>query len=138
MNPLFGLALVLIGFLLGWDWLVKRWRTARRPEISSEEFLNAYSVRREVTTDAEILEIRRRIARELGVPVCKISPADNLIELSDRFSLVGNGDLALADLLDDLHAVTREATTTTLVYPETVRDYIATFLDHSVTSDRGV
>jgi hypothetical protein len=126
------LAFLLVGLLLGWDWVVKRRRTVRRAEMDDEEFLRAYGTSGESVDGAEILEVRGRIAREFGLPVCKLTPNDPLAELCDRFSLVGNGDLALTDLLDDLIAAGRGAVTgEPPPYPETVRDYIEAFLERS-------
>lgn len=132
MNPVMWMAFVLIAFLLTWDWLVKRRRVTRRAELSDEDFLNAYGLQRDAAKDTEILEVRRQIARELGLPSAKLTPDDKLAELRDHFSLVGNGDLALADLFEDLEAAAgKPVTARSRHMPETVREYIAAFLDRS-------
>jgi hypothetical protein len=134
VNPVILLALALIGFLLGWDWLVKRRRTAQRPDVDNQDFLSAYRGSKETAADSQILDVRRQIARELALPVSKIRPDDDLTDLRDRYCVVVSGHLALGDLFDDLAAARREAGTPTQgFYPETVREYIAATLDLSST-----
>jgi len=95
--------------------------------MSDEEFLRAYGPGTSATS-AQILECRRNIARELGLPASKIMPDDRLRELADRLSFVGSGELALSDLFDDLEAASRGTAARSGVHPETVRAYIESFL----------
>lgn len=102
MNPVLWLAIGTILALLAWDWVVKKRRIAARSDFGDEEFLKSYRGRGEPAPDAQILEARRRVARELGLPESKIRPGDRLDELRDHYCLVVSGHLALSDLDDDV------------------------------------
>jgi hypothetical protein len=101
-----------------------KWRRLRgRPSVSDELFLAR--LRRcdapwqpSVDLDEEVLRLRRLIAKELGLPVLKIVPEDDLLELRDRYCNATSGTLALGDLLDDLASDGSEA------HPETVEELI--------------
>ena len=136
MNLLFWLAIPLIATLLAWDWLVKRRRVAGRAEVSDCQFLRAYRGSQETAADDVILETRRRIARELGLPVSKIQPQDELTALRDRYCLVVSGHLALGDLFDDLRAAGRGGTKGRGLNPKTVHESIAAFIAVGEASDR--
>ncbi len=119
--------------LLSWDWLVKRRRNARRPEMSDHDFLIAHRGPQDTAEDAQILRLRRQIAKELGLPVSKLRPEDDLIELRDRYSGVVSGHLALGDLFDDLDGAAgrKAAKTLPCITPDTVSEYIPAFIDRS-------
>lgn len=126
MNPFAWLGIVVILVFLAWDWAVKKRRVRARPAVGDEEFLESFRSSGEPAPDTQILEARRWVARELGLPESKIRPEDRLSELRDRYCLVVSGHLALSDLLDDLDLggqVAQEAD-----HLETVGDLIAAFL----------
>lgn len=132
MNPVAWFGLVLVLLLLGWDWLVKKRRLARRARLTDQDFLSAFRGPVASDADREILEVRRRIAQELALPTSSLRPEDTLTELRDHYCLVVSGHLALGDLLDDLAAARRGAAAAAPpAYPETVRDYIAAFVESS-------
>lgn len=132
MNPLGWLALVLVGGLLSWDWLRKRRLIAARPEAGDDSFLRAFRGEAATGADREVLEVRRRIAKELSLPASKLSPEDRLVELRDRYCSVVIGHLALGDLMDDLEAEARKAgLAPPSGLPETVGEYIAAALGYS-------
>ena len=122
--------MLLVGLLLGWDWVIKSRRAAQRPEMNDHEFLSAYRGPQASDADAEILGVRRRIAKELHLPESKIRPSDGLTDLRDRYCLVIDGHLALGDLFDDLQDL-GATSSTPAVFPETVHDYVAAFLERS-------
>lgn len=126
MNPVTWLVIVLILALLAWDWAVKKRRVRARPAVGDEEFLESYRSSGEPAPDAQILEARRRVARELGLPESKIRPEDRLSELRDRYCLVVSGHLALSDLHDDLELGSQAAQEADPL--ETVGDLITAFL----------
>jgi hypothetical protein len=127
VNPLIWLALLSIGVYLAWDWLVKKRRIAQRPEINDQDFLRLYRGPKKTVDDSKVLELRLRIARELGIPASKLTPQDELVYLRDCYSLIVSGHLALSDLLDDLETDRRESSLTPAC-PETIREYIAAAL----------
>lgn len=121
------IVIVVCFVALGSDWLIKKGRVVRRPEMTDSEFLIAYRGPAESINDETIIELRRKIARELGLPGLKIVPDDQLIDLRDRYCLAVIGHLALDDLFEDL----QERATTSFAsdnFPRTVRDYIDAFL----------
>lgn len=128
MNPVLWLGLLIVGVLLTWDWLIKRRRVSSRPEVGDREFLSAYRGPQESPNDPQILEARRRIAKELSLPTGKIRPEDQLTTLRDRYCLVVSGHLALGDLLDDLEKVGKGTDSRPASSPETVGEYISAFL----------
>ncbi len=124
MSHLAILSLLLIAFLLLYDWVIKKRRIAVRDGISDNEFLESYRGKGPTEDDARILEIRQRVARELSLPASKISPEDRLIELRDRYCLVVSGHLALGDLYDDLQLEALKPDNCQALSPETVGEYI--------------
>jgi len=124
-------ALFVILVLLTWDWVVKKRRVSARPDLSDQEFLGACRSCREMFSDTQILEVRQRLARELGLPAPKLRPGDLLTELRDRYCLVVSGHLALTDLYDDLEAEGAVEGSESLKAPATIGGYIASFLARS-------
>ena len=136
MNPVIWLGLALILPLLAWDWSVKKRRIARRPRLTDQEFLEAYVGTGVAKAEGRILEVRSQIARELSLPVSLLRPEDSLTDLRDSYCLAVSGYLALGDLLDDLESAgPGVAATESGAEPETVRDYIATYLESSGWED---
>lgn len=132
MNPLLLIALCVVLVLIFWDWMVKRSRTSRKPETSDEDFLVACRGPNETGLDAIIIDKRRVIAKELGLPTEKLSPDDNLLMLRDRYCTVVSGHLALGDLLEDLeHNSPESAALKPQAEPDTVREYIDAALERS-------
>ena len=102
--------------------------------MNDQEFLSAFRGPQETGADAQILDVRRRIARELDLPVTRLKPEDEITDLRDRYCLVVSGHLAIGDLLDDLDDMNKAVdgtATTPRASPETVREYIASVLAYS-------
>jgi len=132
MAALMGLMGLLIVSLLTCDWLIKRGRIRRRADVSDQSFLDAFNGDREGITEKEILELRRKVAKELGLTASKLSPDDDLIQLRDKYCLAVSGYLALGDLFADLEAEARGVGVARLrSYPATVGEYIEAFLGYA-------
>lgn len=122
------LPIILIVGLLLWDRGVKRSRISQREDMSDEDFLRMFEDTLFEQTD--ILELRSILAHELTLPVLKIYPEDELLELRDRYCEASIGDVALGDALDDLvlmlkkAGLTGSAVETRVAAVSTIKDYI--------------
>lgn len=134
MNPLFLLALGSIAVLLGLDWSIKKNRQAERLELDDDSFLLEFRGAQSTPSDLRILNLRRDLAEELGLPKSILRPEDRLNEIRDRYCLVVSGDLALSDLYEDLESKDPDGNASASRKPnppETVGDYISLFLQIS-------
>lgn len=122
-------------FVLGDGW-IRRNRRLQRPTVSDEDFLRGY-LRDHGVHDSqlapEILDLRRTIGRELGLPALKLAPGDDLSDLCDRYCPMFTGSVVWNDLFDDLQDLRRKAgLPATDEVPETVGRYIDLALEHKV------
>jgi len=126
MNALAMLVLALIAAMLTGDWWIKRRRIQRLPDLSDEAFLDSYpGAALPSAPGRDILRLRSQIAKELGLPVSKLSPLHRFTEHRDQYCLMISGHVALDDLLEDLLALRRRAHLPAPQHePATVSDYL--------------
>jgi hypothetical protein len=107
--------------------VMMRWGNRRRakalPDVSDREFLRMYHERFAPGDEAVVLRERNYIARLLGVPTPKLTPAQAFSEL-ERYSSLSY-HVALGDLASDIDAAYRKAgLKSPSVFPPTVGEAI--------------
>jgi hypothetical protein len=94
------------------------------PEIPDEEFLRRCS-NRFSAPPTRVLEARRRVAKDLGVPERQLAPEYTFSELARKFNLLGDFGISWDNLVEDVGDAARKAGMPEPEWVDTVGDLVA-------------
>jgi hypothetical protein len=117
------LVVLAVAWLL-FRWTYRRIRVRRLPEISDEEFLHRYSTRFS-GPPARVLQVRRRVAWDLGIPERRLAPEYTFKELRRRLGLLGDFGTAWDHLVEEMGDLARSAGRPRPEWVDTVGELVA-------------